>query len=155
MLNVCSSIRTRPSTISCPHHILPRTHTHSMHPNNFSKNWKELKIKRLDKSQNNAMHFVAIIFLPLFVQSFSLFAVPAISDFIFTIHLNVLLQQDVHCPLKILPLQIVLIVRYYMYIFFNYMVDRISHSNFTVYHIWFETCVSYTIRICFNFILIF
>lgn len=117
MLNVCSSIRTRPSTISCPHHILPRTHTHNMHPNNFSKSWKELKIKRLDKSQNNAMHFVAIIFLPLFVQSFSLFAVPAMSDFIFTIHLNVLLQQNVHCPLKILPLQIVLIVRYYMYIF--------------------------------------
>lgn len=100
-----------------PLHSTPYTHTHNMHPNDFSKNWKELKIKRLDKSQNNAMHFVAIIFLPLFVQSFSLFAVPAISDFIFTIHLNVLLQQDVHCPLKILPLQIVLIVRYYMYIF--------------------------------------
>lgn len=51
------------------------------------------------------MHYVVIIFLPLYEQSFFSFAVPAIRDFILTIHLNVNQQQNV---LVILAIQIVL-----------------------------------------------
>lgn len=51
------------------------------------------------------MHYVVIIFLPLYEQSFFSFAVPAIRDFILTIHLNVNQQQNV---LVILAIEIVL-----------------------------------------------
>lgn len=51
------------------------------------------------------MHYVVIIFLPLYEQSLFSFAVPAIRDFILTIHLNVNQQQNV---LVILAIQIIL-----------------------------------------------
>lgn len=53
------------------------------------------------------MYYFVTIFLPSYEQYF-LFAVPAISDFTLTIHLTVLFQQDVHCLLECLALQIFL-----------------------------------------------
>lgn len=52
------------------------------------------------------MHNVVIVFLPSYKQFLFSFAVTVIRDFIITIHLNVILQQDVHCLLGILALQI-------------------------------------------------
>lgn len=54
------------------------------------------------------MHYFEIVFLPSYEQLFSSFAVPAINDFILTIHLTVLFQHDVHCLLETLALQIFL-----------------------------------------------
>lgn len=98
-VHVCSPIRTRPSTINCPHQTPPDTTTCILTTalklgNNYKYHW-------LDWSPNNAMHYVVIIFLSLYEQSFFLIAVPARSDFIWTIHLTVLFQQDVHCHLKV------------------------------------------------------
>lgn len=64
------------------------------------------------------MHYFEIVFLPSYEQLFSSFAVPAINDFILTIHLTVLFQHDVHCLLETLALQIFLdwvkILHYYL-----------------------------------------
>lgn len=54
------------------------------------------------------MHYFVILFLPSYEQIFLSFAMPEISDFILTIHLNVNEQQNVLCLLEILALQIVL-----------------------------------------------
>lgn len=54
------------------------------------------------------MHYFVIIFLPSYEQLFLSFAMPAISDFILTIYLNVNEQQNVLGLLEFLALQIVL-----------------------------------------------
>lgn len=54
------------------------------------------------------MHYLVIIFLPSYEQFFLSFIMPAIIDFILTIHQNVNEQQNVLCLLEFLALQIVL-----------------------------------------------
>lgn len=53
------------------------------------------------------MHYFVIIFLPPYEQFFISFIMPAIIDFILTIHLNVNEQQNVLCLMKFIALQIV------------------------------------------------